>query len=224
MPILIFLSYSHKSKKLAGELKQGLQSFDFGVFMAHEDIKPSAQWRKEISKNLSECHVFIPVLTRGFLESDWTDQETGIALALKKKIIPVRVHQNPHGFIDTIQAMKWKKESSYITCWEIADCLRTDELFTKSVREGAISAFLLANDFKKEVPYAIEKLLRFRPFSTAQLHKIIEASSRNQGIYGCWPRRTPMKTLIKDAEGKVRQCVIRKYRHAVQSWDRRGAI
>jgi hypothetical protein len=218
VPIQIFLSYSHKSRKLAGEFKEGLEYFDFSVFLAHEDIKPSAQWRAEIRKNLRDCDVFIPLLTRGFLESDWTDQETGIALALKKKIIPVKVHQNPHGFIDAVQAMKWNKESSYTTCWEVTDCLRTDERFAKSAREGAISAFLSANDFKKEVPYAVSKLLRFRPFSVAQLHRIIEGSSRNQGIYGCWAARTPMETLIKDAKGKVSKRVIRSYREAVKSW------
>lgn len=218
MPIQIFLSYSHKAKKLAGELKEGFEYFDFSVFLAHEDIEPSAQWRAEIRKNLRDCDVFIPLLTKTFPESDWTDQETGIALALKKKIIPVKVHQNPHGFIGAVQAMKWNKESSYITCWEVADCLRTDDRFVQSAREGAISAFLSANDFKKEVPYAVSKLLRFRPFSAPQLHRIIEGSSRNQGIYGCWAARTPMETLIKDAKAKVSHRVIRKYREAVESW------
>ena len=218
MPVHIFLSYSHKSRKLAGELKEGLEYFDFSVFLAHEDIEPSAHWRTEIRKNLRECDVFIPLLTKSFLESDWTDQETGIALALKKKIIPVKVHQNPHGFIDSVQALKWNKDSSYITCWEVTDCLRIDDKFSQNAREGAISAFLSANDFKKEVPYAVSKLLRFRPFSAVQLHRIIEGSSRNQGIYGCWAARTPMETLIKDAKRKVSQRVIRRYREAVDSW------
>ncbi len=85
MPIRVFLSYSHKSKKLAHELKEGLESFEFSAFLAHEDISPSASWRKEIRKSLRDCRVFIPILTKSFVESDWTDQETGIALALKKR-------------------------------------------------------------------------------------------------------------------------------------------
>ncbi|HXX17945.1 MAG TPA: toll/interleukin-1 receptor domain-containing protein [Candidatus Acidoferrum sp.] len=218
MPLHIFLSYSHKSRKLAGQLKAGLEHFDFTVFLAHEDIKPSAHWRTEIRKNLRDCDVFIPLLTRGFSESDWTDQETGIALALKKKIIPIKVHQNPHGFIEAVQALKWNKESPYITSWEVTDCLRTDEKFAQAARNGAISAFLSANDFRKEVPYAVSKLLRFRPFSVSQLHRIVEGSSRSHAIFGCWAARTPMETLIRDAKGKVSQRVIRRYREAVESW------
>jgi hypothetical protein len=47
-PLNIFLSDSHKAKKLAGGLKAGLEEFGFGAFLAHEDIRPSARWRTEI--------------------------------------------------------------------------------------------------------------------------------------------------------------------------------
>lgn len=217
MAIQIFLSYSHKAKKLAHELEQGLESFAFSVFLAHEKISPSVSWLREIRKNLQDCQVFIPILTRAFLESEWTDQETGIAVALKKKIIPLKVHQNPHGFIGGLQALKWDSESPYATCWEIADCLRKDEGFRKDATEGAISAFLSTNDFK-EVKYAITRLMQFRPFSSEQLHRIVDGSSKNQGIYGCWAARAPMEALIRDAKGKVSPRAIRQYRKAVESW------
>jgi len=104
VPIQIFLSYSHKSKKLAHELEEGLESFEFSVFLAHEDISPSKPWRKEIRKNLRDCQVFVPILTKGFEESDWTDQETGIALARKKKIIPLKVNRNPRVLLSFLLA------------------------------------------------------------------------------------------------------------------------
>jgi hypothetical protein len=112
--------------------------------------------------------------------------------------------------------MKWNKGSSYITCWEVAELFRTDKRFAQSAREGAISAFLSTNDFKKEVPHAVSRLLRFRPFSAAQLRRIIEGSSRNQGIYGCWAARTPMETLIKDA--KVRSAGV-LFGNTVTQWN-----
>jgi hypothetical protein len=221
MSMLIFLSYSHKSKRLAHELKEGLEAFDFDVFLAHEDIKPSKPWRREIRQNLRNCQVFIPLLTKGFLESEWTDQETGFALALKKMIIPLKIHQNPHGFIGSLQAVKWRAESPYLTCWKIVECLREDGRFAKDVRAGAIKAFLSANDFKEEVPHAISHLVLFRPFSGEELHRIIEGSARNQGIYGCFAARRPMEDLIHDAKGKVSPRVIRRYRKAVERWDKR---
>lgn len=63
-----------------------------------------------------------------------------------------------------------------------------------------------------------EEALGFRPFSAAQLHAIIEGSSRNHAIYGCHAAQTPMKSLIEDADGKVSRRTIQKYRQAVKSW------
>lgn len=218
MPVHIFLSYSHKSRKLAGELKGGLESFGFAVFLAHEDLKPSLPWRKEILKSLRQCDVFIPILTRGFMESDWTDQETGFALALKKKIIPVRVHDNPYGFIGAFQALKCNKNSPDTTCWEIAECLHEESRFAQAVKDGVIDMFLSGSDFREEVPFMMKKLVGFRPFSAAQLHRILEGSSRNHAIYGCRAAQTSMRTLVDDANGKVSRRTIRKYTQAVKSW------
>ena len=174
MSVHIFLSYSHKSRKLAGELKEGLESFGLTVFLAHEDLKPSVPWRREILKNLRQCDVFIPILTKGFIESEWTDQETGFALALKKKIIPVKVHDNPYGFVGAFQALKWNKDSPEVTCWEIAECLHEERRFAQDAKDGAITVFLSSSDFREEVPFTVKRLLGFRPFSGAQLHRIIE--------------------------------------------------
>jgi TIR domain len=213
----IFLSYSHKSRRLAGELKEGLESFGFAVFLAHEDLKPSVPWRREILRNLRQCDVFIPILTRGFMESEWTDQETGIALALKKKIIALKVHENPYGFIGAFQALKWNKASPDAICWEITECLHEESRFAQGVKDGVIEVFLSGTDFD-EVASTVKKLLRFRPFSAKQLHRIIEGSTSNHGIYGCHAARTPMKTLLEDANGKVSRRTIRKYQQAVKSW------
>ena len=217
MSVRIFLSYSHKSRKLAGELKDGLESFGFSVFLAHEDLKPSVPWRKEILKNLRQCDVFIPILTRGFTESDWTDQATGFALALKKKIIPVRVHDNPYGFIGAFQALRLNKNSPDTTCWEIAECLHEESRFAQAVKDGAIDMFVSSSDFK-EVASRVKKLLRFRPFSAEQLQRIVEGGTSNNGIYGCHAAQTPMRTLLEDAKGKVSRRAIRNYLDAVKSW------
>ena len=90
-----------------------------------------AETASELYPALRECDIFIALLTRAFSESDWTDQETGFALALGKTIIPVKLHrdENPHGFIDHIQALKWNKESSYASAWDVAACIGKNEKF-----------------------------------------------------------------------------------------------
>ncbi len=151
------------------------------------------------------------------MDSDWTDQETGFALALKKKMIPLTVHQHPYGFVGAFQALKWNKASPDATCWQIVECLHEESRFAQAAKDGAIDVFLSGSDFNK-VASTVKKLLRFRPFSVEQLRRIIEGSTGNQGIYGCHAAQPLMKTLIEDADGKVSRRIIREYRQAVKSW------
>ena len=77
--IRIFVSYSSSNKRLAGEIKDSLKKYGLSVFLAHEDIQPTHEWQNEISNNLNGCDVFIPILTRSLRNSEWTDQEIGMA-------------------------------------------------------------------------------------------------------------------------------------------------
>ena len=44
------------------------------------------------------------LLTEGFHESNWTDQEVGFALARGILVIPVKYESAPYGFMGRIQA------------------------------------------------------------------------------------------------------------------------
>lgn len=104
---LIFLSHSHKDAKLAKSLKDDLETrFPISVFVAHQDLTPSDEWQVEIGRMLRRCDAFVALVTRSFQRSDWTDQETGLALAFRKVIVPIGVALNPYGFVGKLQAMK----------------------------------------------------------------------------------------------------------------------
>ena len=109
-PLKFFISYSTEdSNKLAGLLREILMSFGFTVFLAHEDIPAGKHGGKEMLDNLMSCDIFVPILTEGFPKSKYCDQETGVALALKKKIIPMKVSVTPYGFVKDIEATKLNK-------------------------------------------------------------------------------------------------------------------
>jgi hypothetical protein len=42
--IEVFLCYLHANRKIAGDIKSTLESFNFSCFLAHEDIKPTSRW------------------------------------------------------------------------------------------------------------------------------------------------------------------------------------
>ncbi len=100
----IFLSYSHLDKRLAGKIKMYLRQYGVKVFLAHDDIEPSEEWADKILEELRDCDVFMPILTKHFNKSNWTDQETGCALIINKLIVPLKGDVDPHGFISRYQA------------------------------------------------------------------------------------------------------------------------
>lgn len=104
--IKIFLSYSKEDKVLAGKIKEGLENIGFECFLAHDDITPSKNWPKKIENELDNTDVFIPILTENFQQSQWANQEVGIAYKLEKIIIPLKKNVDPEGFISDIQALK----------------------------------------------------------------------------------------------------------------------
>ncbi len=102
----VFLSYSSIDKRFAGLLKQYLETYSgFSAFLAHSDINASNNWRMKIIDTLNTSDVFIPLLSCSSKQSLFVNQEIGIAFALKKIIIPIKIDTNPFGFIDSLQAL-----------------------------------------------------------------------------------------------------------------------
>ena len=109
--ISVFISYSTHDKKIGGRFKCCLESYcGFHAFIAHDDIPPSTIFEEEIKNAINKCDIFIPLISQVFKDSDFTDQETGIAVSLNKKIIPIKLENlNPYGFMSKYQAMKYEK-------------------------------------------------------------------------------------------------------------------
>jgi hypothetical protein len=100
----VFLSYSTDDRQIAGKIKEKLAYWGVDAFLAHEDLVPSSVWQDEILREVEACDVFVPILTGSFRLSDWTDQESGMAIIRKKAILPLKVTRNPHGFLGKHQA------------------------------------------------------------------------------------------------------------------------
>ena len=83
----------------------GLEHFGVSAFVAHEDIRPTTEWQEKILEALDTMQAFVALLTDGFRDSQWTDQEIGYALCREVPIIPVRLGTDPYGFIGKIQAL-----------------------------------------------------------------------------------------------------------------------
>jgi hypothetical protein len=210
LSIPAFLSYSHKDRRLAGLTKECLDLYAFDTFLAHEDLQPSEEWQKIILTRLKECIVFLPLLTDAFTRSDWTDQETGIAVGLKKIIVPLKVKRNPYGFISKYQAQLLDRGTVEEACWKVVKRLAAKSKLASSIRDGVIQVFGRSKSFEAAADNA-RKLKILEPFSNEQLNEIVRVSSRNNQIYLGFDARRYVRGLIRPHKSHINAKQLREF-------------
>lgn len=150
--IRVFISHVSQCKNDAMTTKDALEALGIASFVAHNDIEPTKEWQTEIVRALSSMGLFIALLTKGFKESDWTDQEVGFALATEVPILPVHRGKVPYGFIGKYQAFKWSGPSASSVATEtFKTALNSDEL-----NSDAKDAFIAAVSGAKSTAQAKE--------------------------------------------------------------------
>lgn len=102
----LFISHISKHKDKAANLQRALLKYGISGFVAHEDIEPTKEWLVEIEKALLSMNALAAILTPGFRDSAWTDQEVGFAVGRDVLIIPIRHGLDPYGFIARYQGMQ----------------------------------------------------------------------------------------------------------------------
>lgn len=102
----LFLSHISDFKVKTAQLQNALRNYGIAAFVAHEDIQPTKEWLEEIEKALFSMDALVAILTPGFNESKWTDQEVGVAVGRDVLIIPIRKGLDPYGFIGKYQGLQ----------------------------------------------------------------------------------------------------------------------
>lgn len=123
----LFLSHLAVHKDKAIRLKEELHDYGISTFVAHEDIRPTLEWQREIEKALFSMDAMLSLHTKGFSESYWTQQEVGIAIGLGTKIISLRMGEDPTGFISKHQALSRGTKNATEVAREIVELLRNDK-------------------------------------------------------------------------------------------------
>lgn len=176
----LFLSYSDKDKFLAGNIKENLSKFNIGVFLAHEDIPPTQEFQEEIIQNLKECDAFLPLLTKNFLNSEWTSQEIGIAYAFQKPMILLKTDVDPYGFIAKYQALKIKEDSLEESCMKILDVIGKNKILQENLKYCMIHSLGKCRNFDNA---AIRlNLLKEFNFNENQINEIFRLAIINNQI------------------------------------------
>ena len=215
----IFMSYSSKDYELAKRIKDFLDDFGFDVFLAHTSIEPTLEWEEEIYKNLKNCDVFMPILTHNLKESNWADQESGIAYDRKKKILSLSVELVPYGFLGRFQALRYMPQTDF-------DLQNEENL---KIIKGLMKDF--PNKIKESLLFHLEKIYTYKsannlfplikeiektnPFTKKEINKLLEESSKNNQIYEAHEAVPYLKELIKKYEKEIEQPIKEKIINAL---------
>lgn len=198
----LFFSYSTENKHIVGDLKQHLELRGFEVFLAHEDIEPCIEWQDDIIKNLLRSDIFIPLFTDEFKNSDWTDQEIGIAIASDKFVIPLQTTIAPYGFIGRIQSLKINEAYLEGTANEIIKLIKNKSKFGEDMKSFAINALTLSGSFAQAKARA--KLLDdFETFTASEVNRILVATKENGQIHESYGARDVLIRFFEKYKNNV---------------------
>lgn len=194
-PIRAFISYSSAQKIIGGRFKICLTNYcGYDAFIAHDDMPAASVFQEEILKKIANTDLFIPLLSEDFKKSDFTDQETGLAVGFQKKIIPIKLDTiNPYGFIDKYHALQYKMYPPHYyypdnikeLVLTIAQIVLNEDKFHDRAINSLINAFCSSLSFEA-TNATIELMLKYDHFSKDQLQQIINAINTNPQIKGAW--------------------------------------
>jgi tetratricopeptide (TPR) repeat protein len=87
--VKIFVSYSRRDAgDFADQVQRHLSNFQYNVFTDVNSIMAGEVWSKTIEENISNCDIFVVIVTHGALQSPHVEREVLQAQKEKKKIIP----------------------------------------------------------------------------------------------------------------------------------------
>jgi hypothetical protein len=181
----LFVSHLAKHKKQASLLQKSLLSYQISGFIAHKDIEPTKKWQDEIELALSTADALVAMLTPGFHESKWTDQEIGFAMGRSLPILCIRLGEDPYGFLAREQAIQG------ISATEEKLAKAIFNVFVKNKQTHKRMAQSLAARFATSDSFANAKgnfaLLEKAEYWDSQLTAMVrKAVKNNSQISGAW--------------------------------------
>ena len=191
-----FLSHTSKHKTQAASLKVELEAYGCDVFVAHEDIEPTLEWRREIETALGSCHCLLALVTDDFHGSLWADQESGFVLGRGLPVVPIRAGNDPYGLMGKLQGVPFNEAALSDVAETIFTALNSKQQTAQLVASGAVQAFLDSRSFAmaKQRMGIVERLAAITPELRQRLS---EAEATNSQIAGSFGVPVRLRTLLK---------------------------
>lgn len=175
----MFISHISEKKDYAIRLQMELEKFAISGFVAHADIAPTKQWQNEIEIALNTMDALTVLLHNGFKESNWTDQEIGVAIGKDVFVIPIKIDLDPYGFIGKFQAIQGAEKKSNTVAERIFGILLQYPITCLRMTESVVDKFTASESYA-EAKNNVE-LLAFCPHLTGEMKKRISNATMSNG-------------------------------------------
>lgn len=181
----IFLSHLATMKTEVSDLRDELSRYGITAFVAHEDIEPTKEWQTEIESALSTMDGLVAFLAPGFKESNWCDQEVGVAIGRQLPIISVRVGLDPYGFIGKYQALQGAGKDNKILAKELFEILFKSPTIGPKITGALVQQ--LTDSFSFDESKRLINLINKSSFLTSKhVSAMKEAAKNNSQVSSSW--------------------------------------
>jgi hypothetical protein len=191
----LFLSHLSTFKKETALLQKALRPYGISAFVAHVDIEPTREWMREIELALMSMDAMAAIVMPGFKESNWTDQEVGVAIGRNVLVVPVLRGMDPYGFLGKYQGLRAEGK----TVGQVGLALST--IIGKSERTQArlVSVLTALIASGKDEAEAIQRLkfLLSLGISQAAASQLREVVSQNDILRSSGPVRASANSILR---------------------------
>lgn len=201
--VRVFLSHKSLVKVETKQLKDALALYGIAAFVAHEDIEPTEEWHQEIERALFSMDALVALLTPDFHDSNWTDQEVGIAMGRGVPTILIRLGKDPYGLMG-----KWQGLGGCTITDSANMAIEIFRLLYKKLPDKsklfdcAVSTYAESGSFA-ESGWNVEHLLTvFETVTADQLQRLLVAYNENNQNTNSFKGKELLKPLLEKWTGK----------------------
>jgi len=192
----VFLSHLATNKVETAELKEQLASYGISAFVAHEDIEPTKEWQTEIESALASMDALVALLVPGFKESNWCDQEVGVAIGRQLPIISVRQDLNPYGFIGKYQAAQGIGKTPTQLAQEIFELFLPNPIVGPKITNALVQQLTDSYSFDRS-KRLIDYIKQSNFLTSKHITAMKEAVKNNSQVNGSWGVPKQIEELAK---------------------------
>ena len=201
--VRLFLSHRATVKVETAQLKKAFLRCGIAAFVAHEDIEPTQEWQREIERALFSMDALVALLTADFHDSNWTDQEVGVAVGRGVPLIAVRLGCDPYGLMGKSQGLggcSWADTSGIAV--KVFHLLKKRLVDQSRLFECVLAAYAESESFADSA-WKVEHLLSsFRDVSSSQVERLVAAYRANGQNRSSFKGMTLLRPLLNRWTGK----------------------